>query len=68
MVKITKAGARQIIKSQHNGGVSAKAVDLIKEVGIEHAEKVSAFASKLAAHANRKTLRPEDIKLAIKNI
>lgn len=68
MVKMTTAGTKQIIKTQHNGNVSADAIETVKEETLAFAETLSAKASEYANHAGRSTVQEADVKLAIKNI
>jgi histone H3/H4 len=68
MVQVTSAGAKQMLKAKHNGNVSAEAVELIREVAQDRGQAVAGLASEYAAHANRKTIKADDVKLAIKNI
>lgn len=47
--------------------VSEKAKDLLHSLIEEKAEEVSQLAMRYAMHAGRKTIMPDDIKLAFKN-
>ena len=46
--------------------VSDRAVRALKQYLEEIAEEIAAEAVKLAAHAKRTTIKPEDIRLAVK--
>jgi DNA-binding protein len=56
----------KIIKDAGADRVSDKAKEALKLVLEEKAEQIAENAIRLANHAKRKTIRPEDIKLAIK--
>ena len=61
------AAMEKILKQAGAERVSEEAKTALKEVIEEHVLKISADAVKLAAHAGRKTVKPEDIALAAKD-
>ena len=63
---IPLAAMEQIIKSAGAERVADDAKLALKEVLEEHAKLVSKNAVELALHAGRKTVKAEDIKLAVK--
>ena len=56
----------QIMKSAGAERVADDAKTALKEVLEEYAKKVAKEATELALHAGRKTIKSEDIKLAVK--
>lgn len=56
----------RILKLSGADRVSDKAKEALKDVVEEYAEKVAINAWHLASHAGRKTVKSEDIKLAVK--
>jgi histone H3/H4 len=55
----------KIMKKAGAERVSDKAKQALKEVLEEHASKVCGDAVRLALHADRKTVKSSDIKLAV---
>lgn len=71
MVTLTRrliplAAMEHIIKSSGAERVADDAKVALKEVLEDHARLVSKAAVELALHAGRKTVKAEDIKLAVK--
>ncbi len=68
MVKKTLplAAMEKILKKAGAERVSDKAKEALKNVLEEEAEEIAESAIRLALHAKRKTIRVEDIKLAVK--
>ena len=68
MVKKTLplAAMEKILKKAGAERVSDKAKEALKNVLEEEAEEIAESAIRLANHAKRKTIRAEDIKLAVK--
>ena len=63
---IPLAAMEKMLKQGGATRVSDKAKAALKEVLEQMAHDISAKASKLAIHAGRKTVKAEDIKLAVK--
>lgn len=63
---IPLAAMEQIMKLAGADRVSDGAKAALKEVLEEYADKVSKDAVKFSEHAGRKTVKAEDIKLAVK--
>lgn len=62
------AAMYRIMKKSGAERVSDDAADELRKVLEEVAERISRQAVDLSVHAGRKTLRPEDIRLASKNV
>ena len=63
---IPLAAMEQIMKQAGAERVSDQAKTALKEVLEEYARKVAQDAVKFTLHAGRKTIKAEDIKLAVK--
>lgn len=63
---IPLAAMERILKQAGAERVSDKAKNALKEVVEEIVEKISKDAIRYAEHAGRKTVKSEDIKLALK--
>ncbi len=57
---------KKIIQKSGGVRVSADAADALREAVEEFAKDIAARASRLSAHAGRKTVTSKDIKLAVK--
>lgn len=64
---IPLAAMEKILKNCGAERVSDKAKDILKRVIEEKAEEIAAKAVKYSLHAGRKTIKGEDIKLAMKS-
>ena len=62
------AAMEKLLKKQGATRVSDSAKVALKDVLEEYAEEIALKAIKFAAHAGRKTIKAEDIKLAIKEV
>ncbi|MBD3164339.1 histone [Candidatus Woesearchaeota archaeon] len=62
------AAMEKIIRNAGADRVSDRAKAALKELMEEKAEKISSRAAKFAMHAGRKTIKAEDIKLAVNEI
>lgn len=60
------APMEQILKAAGAPRVGEDAKEALREYLEEEALRIGALATELAQHANRRTVRAEDIKLAIK--
>ena len=60
------AAMEKLLKKEGAKRVSNSAKIALKETLEDYAENISVNAIKFAAHAGRKTIKSEDIKLAIK--
>jgi len=65
MSNLPLAPVERIIRNAGAGRVSASAAQALAQVLEDHGTEVASKAWKLARHAGRKTLRAEDIKLAV---
>jgi histone H3/H4 len=66
MALISKAALKELIKEKTGLKVSQEAVDeMIKVLG-EITEDIVATAGELAKHTGRKTMKADDVKLAVK--
>jgi histone H3/H4 len=62
------AAMHRIMKKSGAERVSDDAADELRKVLEEAAERVARQAVELSVHAGRKTIKPEDIRLASKNV
>lgn len=62
------AAMHRIMKKSGAERVSDDAADELRKVLEEAAERVSRQAVELSVHAGRKTIKPDDIRLAAKNV
>jgi histone H3/H4 len=58
----------RIMKKSGAERVSDDAADELRKVLEEVAERIARQAAELSAHAGRKTIKPEDIRFASKNV
>ena len=65
MSEIPRTCAARIIKSTGAERVSGDSVDAFVEALEDYGAEVASKAVKYARHANRKTIKPSDIKLAL---
>ncbi|WP_319578831.1 histone family protein [uncultured Methanospirillum sp.] len=62
------AAVTRIAKANGAERVGSDAADLLVKVTEAYIGKVAKEANKLAAHAGRKTIKAEDIEMAIENL
>jgi histone H3/H4 len=62
------ASMHRIIKKSGAERVSDDAANELRNVLEEIAEKIANHALELSLHAGRKTIKPEDIRLATRNV
>ncbi|MEO9296081.1 MAG: histone family protein [Nitrososphaera sp.] len=62
------AAMHRIMKKSGAERVSDDAADELRKVLEEAAERVARQAVELSVHAGRKTIKPDDIRLAAKNV
>ncbi|AIC15241.1 histone family protein [Nitrososphaera viennensis] len=62
------AAMYRIMKKSGAERVSDDAADELRKVLEEVAERIAKQAAELSMHAGRKTIKPEDIRLASKNV
>ena len=62
------AAMYRIMKKSGAERVSDDAVDELRKVIEEAAERIARQAVELSVHAGRKTIKPEDVRLAAKNV
>ena len=60
------AAMERLLKRMGAERVSEDAKEALRDVLEEYAEKIGSEAKSLAKHARRKTVRAEDIRLAVK--
>lgn len=58
----------RIMKKSGADRVSDDAADELRKVVEDVAERIAKYAVDLSVHAGRKTIKPEDIRLASKNV
>ena len=63
---IPKAPLSRILLNAGAKRVSARAVDVFTDLLTEYAEGIAEKANRLARHSGRKTIKDDDIKLAVK--
>lgn len=62
------AGMQRIIRKSGAERVSDDAANELRIVLEQLAEKIAKSAVELSSHAGRKTIKPEDIRLAARNV
>jgi histone H3/H4 len=62
------ASMQRIIRKSGAERISDDAANELREILEEIAEKIAKHAVELSAHAGRKTIKLEDIRLATKNV
>ncbi len=67
MTEIPKAPITRIVKKAGAERISKDAEEKMVEAVEAYTEKLSEAAIDLAKHADRKTIQPEDIELAVKH-
>lgn len=65
MSEIPRACAARIIKNSGAERVSGDSLDAFVEALEDYGEKLASKATRYAHHANRKTIKTSDIKLAL---
>jgi len=68
MPEMSNASLERILRNAGALRVSASAVDLMAEAMEEYGLKLSVEAVALAKHAGRKTVKREDVKLAVRRL
>ena len=68
MPELSCASLERIMKAAGAKRVSAGAVIILSEALEDFGTKISREAVELARHANRKTVKKEDIKLAVRRL
>jgi histone H3/H4 len=66
--EISTAAVHRLIKKGGAGRIGDDAADELRKVVEEFAVRVGKEALELATHAGRKTVRSEDIRLAVKRV
>jgi DNA-binding protein len=66
--EIGLAGMQRIIRKSGAERVSDDAANELRTVIEQIAEKIAKSAVELSIHAGRKTIKPEDIRLATRNV
>ncbi len=66
--EISTAAVHRLIKKGGAGRIGDDAADELRKVVEDFAVRVGKEALELATHAGRKTVRSEDIRLAVKRI
>jgi len=68
MADLPVAAINRIAKANGAERVGADAAELLVKKAETYIGKVSKEANKLAAHAGRKTIKAEDVEMAIENL
>ncbi|MFA7087571.1 MAG: histone [Aliarcobacter sp.] len=68
MVDLPYAPVKRVAMKNGAERVGDEATKRLTEVAEEYIGKVAQEAAKLAQHAGRKTLKPEDIELAVRGL
>ncbi len=68
MAEFPLASISRIIRRGGADRVGEDAAEALAELIEEYGEKIASEANKLAKHAGRKTVKLEDIKLAVKRL
>ena len=68
MSEISKAPIARLLSQAGGERISAEAVDEMVKYTEDYVLKVGAEASKLCVHAGRKTIKADDIKLAVERL
>lgn len=65
MSDLPLATVKRLIQSTSDDNVGSDAVEKLAEIGEDYMKIIAEHASKLAHHGGRKTIKAEDIKLAV---
>jgi histone H3/H4 len=65
---VNKTKLKELLKEKGAGRVSEEAVEELARYLEDVAEELARKAVELARYAKRETVKPEDIKLAVKNV
>lgn len=68
MTEISKAPIARLLSQAGGDRISAEAVDEMVKYTEDYVLKIGDEASKLCAHAGRKTIKADDIKLAVERL
>lgn len=68
MSEISKAPIQRLLSQAGGDRISAEAVDEMVKYTEDYVLKVGSEASKLCVHAGRKTIKADDIKLAVERL